>query len=61
MARIAQDISLGHRPNLGDDVAQVELRAGDEVSVLKVWGDQVLARDAEGRLFNIPRSALEED
>ncbi len=61
MARIARDISLGHRPNLGDDVAQVVFRAGDEVSVVKVWRDRVLARDAEGRLFNISRSALEED
>ena len=61
MARIAQDISLGHRSNLGDDVAQVDFQAGDEVSVLKVWRDRVLARDAEGRLFNIPRRALEED
>ena len=61
MARIARDISLGHRANLGDDTAQVEFRAGDEVSVLTVWRDRVLAKDAEGRLFNIPRSALEED
>ncbi len=61
MARIKHDISLGHRPNLGDDVSQVELRAGDEVSVLKVWQDRVLAKDAEGRLFNIPSEALEED
>ena len=61
MARIVRDVTLGHRPNLGDDVAQVELRAGDEVQIIKVWQDYVLAKDAAGRLFNIPKNLLEGD
>ncbi len=61
MAQIVRDVTLAHRANLGDDVAQVELHAGEEVQVLKVWQNHVLVKDAAGRLFNIPKNLLEDD
>ncbi len=58
MAKITEQVTLGHQANLGEDIEQVEFQPGDEVTVLKEWEDRVLAKDAEGRLFNIPKRLI---
>jgi hypothetical protein len=35
MARIRDNVSLNHRPNLTSDVVEVELAGGEEVTILK--------------------------
>ncbi len=59
MAKIKQLLRLGHRANLGEEVEEVSFQPGDEVTVLKEWADRLLCKDAEGRLFNIPREQVE--
>ena len=59
MAKIKQAIRLGHRANLGEEVEEVTFGPGDEVAVLKEWADRLLCKDAEGRLFNIPKDLVE--
>ncbi len=52
---------LKHQPNLGEDVADVELAAGEELVVLKEWENSYLVKDAEGRLFNVAKDQVGSD
>ncbi len=53
------DLILKHQPNLGEDVADVEISAGEELVVLKEWEDAYLVKDAEGRLFNVAKDQVD--
>jgi hypothetical protein len=59
MAKMRCAASLGHRANLGEDVEQVELEAGQEVTILKEWADRYLCKTADGKLFNVPKDQVE--
>ncbi len=59
MAKIKQAITLKHRANLGEEASEVEFQAGDEVTVLKEWGESYLCKDADGQLFNIAKDHVE--
>jgi hypothetical protein len=59
VASIKQAITLKHQANLGEDVAEVELSAGDEIVVLKEWDDRYLCKTEAGVLFNIPKELVE--
>jgi len=59
MARIRTAITLKHRANLGEDVADVSFSEGQEVTVLKKWADHVLCKNDEGQVFNIPKDQVE--
>jgi hypothetical protein len=61
MATLSQTITLAHQANLGEDVAEVEFSEGTEVTLLKEWEHHYLVKDAEGRLFNVPKDALRPD
>ena len=37
----------------------VELGAGESVTVLKEWQNHYLVKNGEGNLFNVPKSAVE--
>jgi hypothetical protein len=58
--RIKQNVSLKHRPNLGEEPSDVDLDAGAELTVLKTWADAWLAKDGDGRLFNVKKHQAEE-
>ena len=58
MARINRAITLKHQANLGEDVAEVELAEGTEVTLLKEWENHCLVKDDEGRVFNAPKDAV---
>jgi hypothetical protein len=58
MATITQAITLKHQANLGEDVEEVALSEGDEVSVLNEWEDSSLCKTADGWHFNIPKTHL---
>jgi len=60
-ASLVRSLTLGHRANTGEDVVRVELAAGAEVTVMSESTALVLVRDAQGRLFNVPREALQID
>jgi hypothetical protein len=59
MAKMRRAATLGHRSNLGEDVEQVQLEAGQEVTVLKEWADRYLCKTADGRLFNVAKELIE--
>jgi hypothetical protein len=61
MAKMRRALILGHRANLGEDVEQVAFEAGEEITVLKEWAESCLCKSADGKLFNVPKEAVESD
>ena len=61
MARINQDITLSHQPNLGEDVEQVAFAAGTEVTILKEWQHHYFCKNADGNVFNIRKEFVDPD
>ena len=59
MAKITQDVTLKHQPNLGEEVEEVSFSAGEEVTVLKQWADRYLCKNQAGQLFNVPKEYVE--
>ena len=55
------NLVLKHQPNLGEDVADVEVSAGEELVILKEWENAYLVKDAEGRLFNVAKDQVDSD
>jgi hypothetical protein len=56
---LKKDITLRHQPNLGEEVAEVEIAAGTELTVLQEWERHYLAKDADGKLFNVQKELAE--
>ena len=48
-----------HQPNLGEEVADLELVAGTELTVLQEWDKHYLAKDGDGKLFNVRKDLAE--
>ena len=57
--RIKQACTLKHQPNLGEEVDEVALKPGEELTVLKEWDDAYLAKNADGKLFNVKKELVE--
>jgi hypothetical protein len=57
--RITSALTLKHQANLGEDVEEVELAEGDELSVLQEWESAWLAKTSDGKLFNVKKDAAE--
>ena len=49
------DATLRFQSNLGEEVQEVELSAGDELAVLQEWETAWLVKDADGHLFNVKK------
>ncbi len=60
MATIKQALTLKHQANLGEEVEDVELTAGEAVTVLKTWANSYLIKNDGGLLFNVPKDQVEE-
>lgn len=58
--RIKHSVTLRHQANLGEDVSDVELDEGSELSVLQDWDGAWLVKDGDGRLFNVKKDLAEE-
>jgi len=58
MATLTQDVTLKHRANLGDPVGQITLSAGASITILSEWSEHYLARDSQGRIFNICKQVV---
>jgi hypothetical protein len=58
--RITSEITLKHQPNLGEEVSEVTLEEGRELQVLKVWKTAWLAKDDDGRVFNVKKELAQE-
>ena len=58
MASLSRAITLKHKPNVGEDVVDVEFDAGTEVTILEKWENHYLVKDGEGRVFNAPKDAV---
>jgi hypothetical protein len=48
--------TLKHQANLGEEVAEVDLAEGEELTVLKEWKNHYLVKNSDGKLFNLPKS-----
>ena len=57
--RIKSAVTLKHQANLGEDLEDVELAAGDELSVLQEWESAWLAKTSDGKLFNVKKELAE--
>ena len=56
---LKEDVTLRHQPNLGEEVADIELAAGTELTVLQEWDKHYLAKDGDGKLFNVRKDLAE--
>jgi hypothetical protein len=59
MATITKAITLKHQSNLSEDCEEVSFAAGDSVTVLKEWDTRFLVKNGDGKLFNVPKDAVE--
>jgi hypothetical protein len=57
--KIKSAVTLKHQANLGEDLEDVELAAGDELSVLQEWDNAWLAKSGDGKLFNVKKELAE--
>ena len=59
MATLTQATVLKHQSNLGEGVAEVAFRAGEEVTILKEWQHSYLVKNAAGKVFNVPKELVQ--
>jgi hypothetical protein len=59
MATITKALTLKHQSNLSEDCEEVSFSAGDSVTVLKEWDTRFLVKNGDGKLFNVPKDAVE--
>jgi hypothetical protein len=59
MATLKTALTLLHKPNLGEEAQPVDFEAGAQLEVLKEWREHYLCKDDEGRVFNVPKQALD--
>ena len=57
--RITRNVTYKHQANLGEDVAEVALAEGDELTVLQDWENAWLAKTSDGKLFNVKKDVAE--
>ena len=58
--RLKASVTLKHQPNLGEEVADVELEAGVELTVLQEFDEFWLVKNDDGQLFNVKKELAEE-
>jgi hypothetical protein len=51
--------TLRAQANLGEEVEEVELPAGEELTVLKEWENHYLVKNDDGKLFNVEKRLVE--
>jgi hypothetical protein len=56
---LKQDVTLRHQANLGEEISDIELSAGTELTVLQEWEHHYLAKDGDGKLFNVRKELVE--
>jgi hypothetical protein len=52
--------TLKYQPNLGEEVEEIQFEAGQPFGVLKEWETSYLAKDDDGKLFNVKKELAEE-
>jgi hypothetical protein len=57
--KLKSNATLKHQANLGEDLAEVEFSAGDELSVLQEWENAWLVKSSDGKLFNVKKELAE--
>ncbi len=55
--RMKESVTLQHQANLGEEIEEVEFEEGEELTVLQEWESAWLAKNADGKIFNV-RKAL---
>jgi hypothetical protein len=58
--RIKETMILKHQANLGEDVGDVEIEGGTELTVLQEFDTAWLVKNDDGQLFNIKKEQAEE-
>ncbi len=57
--KIKETCTLKHQANLGEEVSETEFQPGEELSVLQEWERSYLAKNSEGKLFNVWKELVE--
>jgi hypothetical protein len=57
--KIKDTITLKSQANLGEEIEETEFEAGTELSVLQEFQTAWLAKDDDGRLFNVKKDLAE--
>jgi hypothetical protein len=57
--KLKNAVTLKHQANLGEDLEEIELSAGDELAVLQEWETAWLAKTSDGKLFNVKKELAE--
>ena len=59
MATVKEEFTSKHQSNTNTGVEEVSFSPGDEVEVIKEWGDDTcLIRNGDGIVFNVPKKNL---
>ena len=58
--RMKSATSLKHQANLGEDIQEIQLGNGAELTVLHTFEGAWLVKDDEGRLLNVKKALAEE-
>jgi hypothetical protein len=57
--KLKKACTLHHQANLGEEVSEVKLEEGEELTVLAEWQRSYLARSRSGKLFNVGKDLVE--
>ena len=63
--KMKEACALNHQANLGEEVDEVQfdhpwfLEAGEELTVLQEWESSYLAKNGDGKLFNVSKDLVE--
>jgi hypothetical protein len=58
MATINKNITLKHQSNLGEEVSELDLTEGQELTILKEWDETYLCKNDAGQIFHVPKTNL---
>ena len=59
VATVKETFKVGYQGNKNASVADVAFVSGEEVKVLKEWGNETcLVRKGDGKVFNVPKTYL---
>ena len=57
--KMKEACALNHQANLGEEVDEVQFEAGEELTVLQEWESSYLAKNGDGKLFNVSKDLVE--
>ncbi|HEX9639427.1 MAG TPA: hypothetical protein VGB99_17980 [Acidobacteriota bacterium] len=60
MAKCKQAFTRLYASTASDEPTEVQFQAGDEVKVIHAFDEVLLIRNADGKVFNVPKEWIEQ-